>query len=313
MLPEISAYFREKLKVFFLTDNLILNNKVIPIDDTHFKAIADSYEQKNIAFIDGGQAEIFTGGSLSLSFIRVFAQVMKGKQRVSSRKEEFYVFTTAVYKEGEIWYEGKIFSDGEHFILEKDLCISSNDASIKSGLERGSITSVAGMARRLAELKMASIVEADYVLVDGTLEASSQIEENYIAALSGKVSALAKTCSLFTTCGNSPIVLLQKLSPLSGSWSYQVDEKNYFVKLNSKAKHVFRFQGNNKIMPFLVENSHDAVFLGYPYGLLLADQMARVSNAEKNSLRMKILLREENKEMVSYLQAMNAHEILDGK
>ena len=313
MLPEISAYFREKLKVFFLTDNLILNTKVIPIDDTHFKAIADSYEQKNIAFIDGGQAEIFTGGSLSLSFIRVFAQVMKGKQRVSSRKEEFYVFTTAVYKEGEIWYEGKIFSDREHFILEKDLCLSSNDASIKSGLERGSITSVAGMARRLAELKMASILEADYVLVDGTLEASSQIEENYIAALSGKVSALAKTCSLFTTCGNSPIVLLQKLSPLSGSWSYQVDEKNYFVKLNSKAKHVFRFQGNNEIMPFLVENSHDAVFLGYPYGLLLADQMARVSNAEKNSLRMKILLREENKEMVSYLQAMNAHEILDGK
>src|SRR3989344_9551191 len=72
MLDEISRHFREKLKVFFLTDNLILNNKVIPIHQDNFKEIVPATEVKTIAFVDGGQAELFSGGSLHLRFIRVF-------------------------------------------------------------------------------------------------------------------------------------------------------------------------------------------------------------------------------------------------
>jgi len=36
-----------------------------------------------------------------------------------------------------------------------------------------------------------------------------------------------------------------------------------------------------------------------------------VSNAERNSLRMSLLLREENREIASYFNTMNAHDILD--
>ena len=39
--------------------------------------------------------------------------------------------------------------------------------------------------------------------------------------------------------------------------------------------------------------------------------MARVSNAEQNALKMNLLLRDENKEIVEYLNTMNAHDILD--
>ena len=309
MLDEISKHFREKLKVFFLTDNLILNNKVIPIHQDNFKEIVPATEVKTIAFVDGGQAELFSGGSLHLSFIRVFAQVMQGKQKLEAMMKEFYVFTSAAYRNGEVWYQGKIFSQEESFIDEVDLVLSSHDSSLQSGRERGPISKVAEVARRLAELKLASTVQADLALLDGSLEKSFPGEEKYI---SSQVSSLAKTCSLFTTNGNNPAVLLQKLSPLQGSWSYSIGGDSYFVKLHPQAKHIFRFQGRSELLPHLLLQGSDALFLGYPYGLIWADKMARVSKAEKNSLQAKLLLRPENREMASYLRTMNAHEILDG-
>ena len=106
------------------------------------------------------------------------------------------------------------------------------------------------------------------------------------------------------------MVLLNKMGG-QGCWTYHMENKTYFVKLHEKAKHVFRFEGNPEILPHLMNNSRDALFLGYPYGLILADQLARVSNEEKNSLRMNFLLRKENKEIMGYLNATNAHEILD--
>ncbi len=316
MLSEISRHLQEKLKVFFLTDNLILNNKVIPITPENFQEIHRSPEKetepKTIAFIDGGQAEILSGGNINLSFIRVFAQVMNNNAKISSVTEEFYILTNAVYRQGEIWYEGKLFSTRNDVLVEEsDLIISSTDASIRSGNERAPISKVTMMARRFAELKLAQKISADYILLDGTLETIFKNEEKYIAALGSNVAALAKTCSLFTTCGNSPVVLLQKLSPYAGCWQYAAGGNNYFVKLHPQAKHIFRFQGNAGILPGLVANSSDALFLGYPYGLIVADKLARVSNSEKNSLKMSFLLRNENREVASYLAAMDAHEILD--
>lgn len=313
MLSEISQHLREKFKLFFLTDNLIVNNKFIPVTTDHFVEIAPVAAENTIAFVDGGQAEILSGGNINLSFIRVFAQVMKYNKKISSFTEEFYILTSAVYRLGDIWYEGKVFSAGKNLLIdETDLMISSTDASIRSGNERAPISKIATMARRFAELKLAQITEADYVLLDGTLEPTFKNEEKYIAALGDKVAALAKTCSLFTTCGNSPVVLLQKLSPYAGCWYYAAGGNDYFVKLHPQATHVFRFQGNGGILPSLVANSSDPLFLGYPYGLIMADKLARVSNAERNSLRMSLLLRKENREIAEYLSTMNAHEILDG-
>ena len=91
----------------------------------------------------------------------------------------------------------------------------------------------------------------------------------------------------------------------------KIKEKTSFVKLHPQAKHVFRFEGDEEILPLLIYNSNDALFLGYPYGLILIDKIARVSNQEKNSLRMKFLLNKENKEISEYLRTADAHSILD--
>ncbi|MBI2668290.1 hypothetical protein HYX14_00440 [Candidatus Woesearchaeota archaeon] len=311
MLSTISEHIRQKFKVFFLTDNLLFNNKVIPVTQEHYQEIHPQNSEKTIAFIDGGQAEILSGGNLCLSFIRIFAQVMQAGKKISSESHEFYLLTTAQYRHGDIWYEGKLFPlHGPGLIHEEDLVINSNDASIRAGNERAPISTMTSMARRYAELSLAAKIKADYILLDGTLTPIFMGEEKYLQALKDHVSALAKTCSLFTTCGNSPTVLLQKLSPFQ-QWSYFVDGKTYFVKLHPNAKHVFRFEGNKDLLPHLLHHSSDALFLGYPYGLISADKMARVSNQEKNSLMMRILGDAKNWELHEYLNATNAHEILD--
>lgn len=309
-INSISTKIKELLWEFPIEDNLVFNNQLIPIDNRNFKPIQPSSEPKTIVFVDGGQAEVLSAGNFCLCFIRIFAQVFQRNKKLNSYKNEFYLLTTAQWKGDNIFYESQIFPLTEKLIEEEDLLISSNDSSIKNGIERAPIAKIASIARRFAELELASRIQADYIVLDGTLEPSYKNEENYLEKLSKNTCAIAKTSSLFTQSGNSPVILLNKNGP-SECWSYFVHDKTYFVKLHEKVKHIFRFEGNSEVLPYLVENSNDAVFLGYPYGLIYTDKMARVSNTEKNSLTMSFLLRKENKEIAQYLNSVNAHEILD--
>ena len=306
MFNQISKEIRETISNYSKEDQIIFNNKIININQDNFNKIVPNYN-KTIAFVDGGQAEIISTGNFCLSFIRVFAQVFQHNKKLNSYKKEFYLFTKARWHNEELVYESKVFGDKN--IDENDLLISSNDSTIKTGIERAPIAKVANVARRFAELNLAAEVDSEIIVLDGTLEPSYNHEEKYLTNLDNNVSALAKSSSLFTSSGNSPVVLLNKLQP--GTWSYFIDGKTYFVKLHEKAKHVFRYEGKKEFLPYLVENCSDALFLGYPYGLIFVDKMARVSNSEKNSLKMKFLLNKDNKEVVDYLTTSNAHEILD--
>lgn len=310
MIKELSQEIRKLLASFSPEDQILFNNKLIKTDPLNFKEIKSSQESKTIAFIDGGQAEILSAGNFCLSFIRVFALVMKENKKFKTYKNEFYLFTKAKYENQDLFYESKIFPLNEKLFEESTLFISSNDSSIRTGTERAPITKITNIARRFAELALASKVQADYTLLDGTLQPSFKNEEKLLAQLPKNTSALAKTSNLFTISSNSPAVLLAQLSPFS-CWSYFLQNQTYFVKLHKAAKHVFRFEGNPEILLYLIPNSQDPLFLGYPYGLILADQFARISNQEKNSLKTKFLLDKENQAILKYLNSTNAHEILD--
>ncbi len=308
MINQISQEIKEVLSNYSEDDSLIFNNNIIKIDKSHFNEILASNNEQTVAFIDGGEAEIISAGNFSLSFIRIASVTFKGNNKINHHKKEFYLFTKAKYQNNDLVYESKIY--GDKLIDEQDLLISSNDSSIKIGSERAPLSKVTNMARRFAELSLAAQIDADFVVIDGTLEKTFNNEEKYLQKLNNNVSALAKSCSLFTTSGNSPVVLLNKIGS-NNCWSYFVNENTYFVKLNEKAKHVFRFSGNNDVLSHLTNNSKDALFLGYPYGLIFVDQQARVSNKEKKSLMMQFLLKKENKEIIDYLNTANAHSILD--
>ncbi len=310
MLTKISRHIKDVLGTFQQEDALLFNNKIIPFSSASFTHLKPAWDAKSIAFVDGGQAEIIVTGNFCLSFIRIFAQVIEGNAKLNHYKNEFYLFTSAKWNGGELSYESTLFPLHEKLIDENTLAISSNDCTIRHGIERAPIAAVSSMARRFAELALASTVKADFILLDGTLDSTLRNEELYLQKLPLTASALAKTSSLFTLSGNHPAVLLNKIGP-AGCWQYQVDKKTHFMKLHPQAKHIFRVDGNKEVLPHLLENSADALFLGYPYGLMLADKFARVSNEEKKSLMTNFLLRKENKEIAEYLNAVNAHEILD--
>ena len=314
MLSQISSHIKQVLSNFSEEDSIIFNNIQYKINKDNFIEIKKNPDNTNklITFIDGGQAEILSTGNFCLSFIRVAAITFQNEKKIKQEIKEFFLFTKSVYKNNELYYESKIF--GENIINEQNLTISSNDSTIKIGSERAPITKITNMARRFSELALANSSNSDYILLDGTLEKTFLNEEKYLdklnEKLNSKVSALAKSSSLFTTSGNSPVILLDKIGP-NESWTYEINQKTSFVKLNNKANHVFRFEGNKEILANLINNSNDALFLGYPYGLILADKLARVSNQEKKSLIMQILLKSENKEIADYLHSSNAHDILD--
>ncbi len=282
----------------------------MPINKANFTEISQTNNKETIAFIDGGQCEIISTGNFCLSFIRVCAQSFQNNIKKDLLKHEFYLFTRAVWKDNNLFYESKIYAEQEKIIEETDLEINSTDETLRSGIERAPITKVANMARRFAELKLAQKVKANIILLDGTLQPTYKREEKYLSQLNQNTCALAKTSSLFTTSGNNPTILLNKIGPI-GCWAYQIDNNSSFVKLHKDAKHIFRFEGNEEHLSILSQNCTDALFLGYPYGLIFVDKIARVTNQEKKSLITRFLLDKNNKEIISYLNASNAHDILD--
>ncbi|MBU1974575.1 MAG: hypothetical protein KKH52_04225, partial [Nanoarchaeota archaeon] len=181
MLQQISQEIKDILTNFSDEDKLIFNNNIIEISKNNFAGITSNDEDKTIAFIDGGQAEIISAGNFCLSLIRVAAVIFKCNKKISNYRNEFYLFTRAKYIHDDLYYESKIFPITEKIIEEEDLLISSNDASIKTGMERAPISKVCNMARRFAELALAGQVEADFVILDGTLEKTFNNEEKYLS------------------------------------------------------------------------------------------------------------------------------------
>ncbi len=313
-LSPLLQELRRKISSFPQEDAFLLNNSSFSFQSENFSPLlpANSSE-KTIAFIDGGQAELLVAANFCVSFIRVAAVVMQGQNKIKHEKEEFFLLTTTKNCEGELWYESKIFSEGNFSLLsESNLFVSSQDAHLKSGIERAPIFKVTSMARRFAELALAAKIapQADFILLDGTLQKTFPNEETYIQNIAKNTCALAKSSSLCTASGNSPVLFLKKNAP-AGSWRYTVNKHTSFVKLQEKSKHIFRYEGTPEILPHLLHQSCDATFLGYPYGLILADKLARVSNEEKRVLQARFLLDKENKDILEYLFTTDAHGILD--
>ena len=156
---------------------------------------------------------------------------------------------------------------------------------------------------------------------DKSPEVKKAAEENDVV-----LGALGKTSSMFTDNGNLLSAVLSGMgSP--GSWIYYpiADIENcnhraeiFFVKFHDKSKHVFRLEIFNvqknkaeEAISMLAANSTDPIFIGYPYGLVEADRMARVSNNERESLKTMLLVKLRSRNIERYLSAANAHEILD--
>ena len=131
-----------------------------------------------------------------------------------------------------------------------------------------------------------------------------------------------------TDKGNSISNALNKFN-IDGKWIYNpvvdINSLNHqadlsFVKLHETSRYIFRFEiykkqkeNINDVISLISNNCKDAVFIGYPYGLIEADKNARISNQEKDMM-LTIFSTKFGKDwekIKESLSNVDAHKILD--
>lgn len=233
-----------------------------------------------------------------------------------------------------------------------DLSFSSTDRRVMVGNARADIARVASIARRFAEWEYAKHIvkhelDADDVIVmDGTLRTVFKSESKYaraaylLAKRKGVVySGLSKTSRLFTSTGLSLLGAVRKMAldteidstwyyyPIADSLSPEYQGAIIIVKLNKQSDRVFNYEiyteqleemsrGEiNEVLSQLCVNSCDISFPGYPYGLIDADDNARVRREEVQMYRV-LLLSEVSKlgswpKFSRHIQSTDAHDVLN--
>jgi hypothetical protein len=291
-----------------------------PLEKDGFRLIKDVKSNVKLAFIDGGNQEIIGGPNFSIQLNRLYADVWTGSARkgLTIPRREFFSSTFSVFRDGEIYFDTHLrYEEGLEEILPRseDLSFSSMDRSLMSGNRRAEVEHVASITRRFAEWKFAAAIleyldEGDIIVMDGLLDTSLKQEELYLGELARSaerrgviLTGLSKTSALFTTTGLSLIAAVDKLAQdyeIRGEWYYPIAESNesrhqaviLAVKLNPRSERVYIYEisfkqyqslsglQRNVILSQLVRNSADITLPGYPYGLINADRLARVSMDE---------------------------------
>ena len=276
------------------------------------------------------------------------------RQFWSVPRVEFFSSTYARFCNGDIRYVTSVIpSAGEDLEClpdSSDLSFESTDRTLMNGNQRADIERVGSVARRFAEWRLGlraveELSTGDVLVMDGTLQSNFTNETDYVRELTASatekgviVIGISKTSSIFTTAGLSlagAVDNLAKKESIKGTWYLPVAEStsiDHYVlitiaKLNPFAERVFRVEiqrdqyrelgesGLNEVMSSLSENSSDATFPGYPYGLVDADRFARVSFDEigyyRALLMSEISKRGGTSKFLSHMHSKDAHNVLN--
>lgn len=303
--------------------------------EEHFTALTPQQNSQLLIFIDGGNAELLKTPDVSLHFLRFAAVGFQGTKKVFQKKKGGYVLVAAQKTEEKLFLQTTTYGDLPA-VPALSLPFDAPFFTQTNTAQRTKLQIVAEHFRALCELSFAQEIIAatekkSVLILDRPLLPENPHEECAFAGLHAAAEqkqtilcGLAKTTALLCNNGESVIQQLQRFEK-KGSWVYApvfsfFEQKHQavvsFVKLHPAAKHMFRFeiaaQQKEKLVAvasWLAALSHDAAFLGYPYGLVVADQLARVSTKEKEYGKTLFLSHAGKKEFAT--SALNAHDILD--
>lgn len=285
-------------------DPLFRDNRYFthPIDDKHFYEIKTN-DNIPIAFVDGGNACIYSSQSFSISLIRLY---LSSTFHINMpRRIEFYAL---VYPLPSGLFASELFPITGIVLDKTYLQFDPCDPGIRDGNFAADISKIPGYIRRFAEWdlckRVISQMNEGLVVKDGSLQTGVTneyffVEPVYSLALDRGIyfCGISKTSSIYTTTGKNLMAVLKKRSRLP-VWYYYIAESThpdhkaniYAAKLHANSSHIFRIdmlkgqQIEKVIWPLLI-NSTDYRFPGYPYGLIEADRNARVTEAETRCLR----------------------------
>ena len=234
------------------------------------------------AYVDGGNACILQMPWAAVHLIRGSCCVLKGTSLSSVKKWDFFL----VAKQHDGGCSLAALGAPPFFQHPKFLNVSCIDAGtvIRDQLEH-------------AIIDWAKALPVEFLVKDGLAEGPCELPFPLLG--------LAKT----TKEGHSALAQQQ------GVWAAE-DDGNMFCRLHEKAYTMFRYNAKRdtqSILAKLAFLSRDLVFPGYPYGLILADNFARVTNNEQKYILCLFegLGRKEWAAITSGMRLMNAHAILD--
>jgi len=237
--------------------------------------------------------------------------------------------------------------------LPEELSFLINDKSIKEQLGYiPRIEQMGAVVMRFSEwiygthLIENELDEGDIFIRDGSLQTgyTNEIKEAqklFSVGLKKNVyiTGLSKSCRLITDKANSLVSVVNSIgndkfpdSPWYFYPSFRITRADnqadvYFVKLHKHASHAFRFDiyldqskklnktERESLISNISLNSTDLSFPGYPYGLIKADQLARISMRELDSQKISLLSEFDQdiykKFIIPRLRSMDAHDIIN--
>jgi hypothetical protein len=306
--------------------------KTVGFSKDNYRHIQPQMSRKKIAFVDGGEGCVLEMPDFSVHLIQAVGLVMDDHKTTDIKKTVFFAVMKSGSEGAEIQYSADVVPIKGN--APAGFSCDSMDNRIKSGVDRGSISSLSQVLRHCAELMLAEemlgVLEAgDVIVLDGTLEARFEPEVVELHRLIEQakdrgilLTAVSKGSSMLTDSGASVMDLLMEQGP-EGSWAYYpVAESTLeshpalitFAKLHPASRHVLRIEilkeqadltDLGRLFSILAVASRDYSIPGYPYGLIKADRLARVQNSEVRHAKMMLLSR------MPQLDRKTVHELLD--
>ncbi len=256
----------------------------------------------SLVFIDGGNAAIYESPEARLDVLRVAIVHYAGRRRVRVQRKEGMLLV--MHEGASILATSKEFGFTERF--------DARDDELRFGTEDVQLGTVAGLSRFLIECREAAASD-ELVIRDGTLQGANHYETAALEEI-GRVAGLAKTTTLRTTTGAAAVGTVLARAP-PGAWCYPLDERTALVKLHARSEYVFRLDSTDApgVARQLMTLADDASFPGYPYGLVEADRLARVTQREAMMFRTRFQV-EAGAHWAALAQkerALDAHGLLD--
>lgn len=251
-------------------------------------------------FVDGGNGAIYESATARVEFLRIYGTIYDGRKRVLTKKEEGFILVKRS--------EGKILVRGYNG-LASNFTVPENDPELSVGKEKVALGTVASLARYILECRfLGSLGEGcDLLVRDGSVVANNKYEQEELDRLPKTLCGLSKTNTLAVNI-DAP-----------GIWVSRVEEREGvnvgIVKLHERSEYIFRLDALELEKPAaaLAVTAGDAAFPGYPYPLIEADKLGRVSNQELETLKMrfKVEAGTEWKGLEKLQHSTDAHGVLD--
>jgi len=274
------------------------------LNELSFKRIQERKLDGRVGAVDGGSATVVKGRSFLIGVYRTGSVIFHNGRRV---KQETLPLKLEIISQSDL--------SERYFSAYKDLTGAepSEAPGIDKMLDRLRLFSEWKLAQELLD----ELNQGEMLLIDGSLKASIAPPHNFLLKITQKAKekgvhlvGVTKTSTLYWG-DRSPLIpavvkIGERFCP-NHSWFYQISADKlhtkspsyfgtiYIAKLKSSSDFAFRVDVNrfdqtdpNFIFSFLSNLSGDPAFLGYPYPLAAAHNLARITQGEVEDIRYRL-------------------------